>query len=90
MRVRRSGNQSWVTQGGASGRVFQGLDYFADSLSKGVLQASVGELGVTDGGMFKYSEDRSESWEEHSERQSRVTSPRRNEAQRMRSNLEAS
>ena len=27
----------------------------------------VGELGVSDGGMFKCSGDHSESWEEHSE-----------------------
>ena len=49
----------------------------------------MGELGVSDSDMFKCSEGQSESWEEHSERQSRGTSSRHSEAQRMRSNLEA-
>jgi len=46
------------------------------TLSKDLLQASV---GVSDGGMFKCSGDHSESRKEHSERQSRGTSPRRSE-----------
>ena len=58
--------------------------------TKGVLQASVRELGFSNGGMFKCSEDHSESQEEHSERQSRGTIPRRSEACRMRSNLKVS
>jgi len=48
------------------------------------------ELGVSDGGMFKCSEDHFESREEHSKRQGRGTSPRRSEAQGMRSSLKAS
>jgi len=36
---------------------------------------NVGELRVSDGGMLKCSEDRPKSWEEHSKRQSRGTSP---------------
>ena len=50
----------------------------------------MGELDVSDGGMFKCSEDHSESREEHSERYSRGTSPRRSEVQRMWSNLKSS
>jgi len=88
--VRRSGSPSWWLGGQVSGRVSRGLDYLSDSPSKDVLQTSVGELGVSDGGMFKYSKDRSESREEHSERQSKETSPRCNEAQRMQSSLETS
>ena len=68
----------------------RGLDYLTDFPSKGVLQASVNELGVSNGGMFKCSGDQSKSWEEHSERQSRGTSPRRSEAQLMWSSLEDS
>jgi len=74
MGVRKSGNPSCMTQSRALGRVSRGLDYLVDSLSKDVLQASVGEIEVSDGGMFKCSGDHSESWEEHSEWQSRGTS----------------
>ena len=90
MGVMKQGSPSWVTRGGrASRKVSQGLDYLADSPSKGV-QASVGELGVSDGDMFKCSRDHLESREEHSKRQSRGTSLKRSEAQRMWSSLEAS
>jgi len=58
-------------------------------MSKGVLHASVGELEISDGSMFKCSGDHVESLEEHSERQSRGISPRRSEAQRIRYSLEA-
>ena len=48
----------------------------------------VGELGVSDGGMFKCSKDHSEFREEHSKRHSKGTSPKRSKSHRMRSNLE--
>jgi len=73
--------------GEASGRVSQGLDHPVNSPSKGVLQARMGVLGVSDGGMLKCSEDHSESREEHSERQNRGASPRRSKAQQMRSSM---
>ena len=66
------------------------MDYLIDSRNKDVLQASVGELGISNGGMFKCSRDHSESQEEHSEIQSRGTSQKHSEAQQMQSNLEAS
>ena len=50
-----------MTQSRALGRVSRGLDYLVDSLSKDVLQTSVGEIEVSDGGMFKCSGDHSES-----------------------------
>ena len=45
------------------GRVSGELDHIVNSSSKSVLQASVGELRVSDGGMLKCSEDHSVSGE---------------------------
>ena len=60
------------------------------SVSKWEIVELVDELAVSDGGMFKCSKDRSESREEHSERQSKGTFPKRSEVQRRRCSLEAS
>jgi len=75
---------------GDLGKVSRGLDHLINSPSKDILQASVSELRVSDGGMVKCLEDHSEFREEHSERQSRGTSLRCSEAQRIRSSLKAS
>ena len=50
----------------------------------------MGELEVSDGGMFKCSGDHSKSREEHSEQQRKGTSLRRSETQQIRFSSEAS
>ena len=79
----------WWFRTEASGRVSWGLNHLINSLSKGMLQVRVAELGVSDGGI-KCSEDHSESQEKNSKRQSRGTFPRHNKTQWMRSSLETS